>query len=266
VARVEELVLHGLDRGNPPRPSALLFLLRRYLISDRAEIADRLGHGLAVALAQHRDAATTVDRADWLRLFVEAARASDDDRIAAAIATLVEMLSSEWTTHGDIERAGASIDACLQAADCAGVPDLVQRAVDELERIVALAYRPGEALGTVAQNVRLGAALLTAFALTARLPYAMLAEELVVATRRTAWDDAAGLFSASIHLNCEAARVLDRLAVLHRDADYRAAAVLAPDANYARDAGGILENLASHISDEGFPCGVYGLALIEHMQ
>jgi hypothetical protein len=245
---------------------ALLFLLRRYVMSDRSDIADRLGHGLAVALAQHSDAALTIDRADWLRLFVEAAHTSDDDRIPAAIAALVEALSSEWTTHGDVERAAASVDACLNASACDGFPDVVQRAIDELERIVGLAYRPGGALGSAAQNVRLASALLTAFTISARLPYAMLAEELVVSTRRASWDDAAGVFAGSIDLNCEAVRVLSRLGALHRSEEYRAAAVLAPGADYDREADRILASLAPRLVDVGFPCGAYGLALLEHTQ
>ena len=197
-------------------------------------------------------------------LFVEAAHASSDDRIIAAIAALIDSLSAEWETHADIARAGASIDACLRACDGAIVPSLIQRAVDELERVVAIAYQPGGASIGVAENVRLASALLTAFGLTARLPYAMLAEELVQTIRRSRWESAAGLFTAPTDVNCEAARVLSRLRDLHRNAEYRAAAVLAPGADYDADAAGILEALAPEIDHEGFPCAAYGLALLEH--
>jgi hypothetical protein len=265
IASVEERVVQALDRGAAPTPAALLFLLRRYVLADRAGVADRLGHGLAVALERPKDAMSTVDRADWLRLFVEAAHTSDDDRIPVAIAALVAALAAEWTTHADIERAGASIDACLQAADgAAAQPALVQRAIDELERVVSIAYQPGGAPRSVAQHVRLASALLTAFACTARLPYAMLAEELLQAMRRNNWDASAGVFAASPDLNCEAARVLNRLGALHRNAEYRAAAVLAPGADYHADAAGILGSLAPQLGDEGFPFAAFGLALVEH--
>jgi hypothetical protein len=263
IDRVEHDVLRALARGDPPMPASLSFLLRRYLVSERHDIGDRVGQGLAVALTRYHEAAPTIERADWLRLFVEAALASDDDRISGAIAELVEALSAEWPTHDGIERAGASIDACLQASNLSPARALVQRAVDELERIVGISYRPGAAARSVGESVRLSAALLTAFAITARLPYAMLAEELVQAMRRSHWDNAAGLFAASLTLNCEAARVVSRIAALHRDAEYRAAAIIAPDADYDRDADALIESLAGQIASEEFPSAAFGLALIE---
>jgi hypothetical protein len=263
VARVEERVLRGLDEG-APGPAALLFLLRRYLAADSVAVAKSLEHGLGVALAQYGDSLQTIDRADWLMLFVEAAHVSEDDRIPPAITALADALSAQWATDDDVERAGASIDACLRASERAAAPMLLQRAIDELERVVAIAYQPGRVSGGAPQHVRLASALLTAFGITARLPYAMLAEELVRAMQRNNWDGASGLFATTISLNCEAVRVLNRLGELHRNAEYRAAAVLAPDADYGSDAAAILEALAAHMSSFGFPCAPYGLALLEH--
>ena len=62
------------------------------------------------------------------------------------------------------------------------------RAIDELEHAVAASYRPGEGLvgsgpaagrGSADDHVRAASALLTAFEMTGRLPYSMLAEELI---------------------------------------------------------------------------------------
>ncbi|HEY2907948.1 MAG TPA: hypothetical protein VGJ29_18730 [Vicinamibacterales bacterium] len=264
IARVEERVLRGLEQGDAPRPAALLFLLRRYLVADSGPVAECLEHGLGVALAQHGDSVQTIDRADWLMLFVEAAHASADERIPATVSALADALSSEWATDDDVERTAASIDACLRASERATAPMLVQRAIDELERIVAIAYQPGGVSGGVPQTVRLASALLTAFAITARLPYAMLAEELVKTMQRNNWDRPSGLFAATISVNCEAVRVLNRLGELHRNAEYRGAAVLAPGADYESDAAAILEALAPHMASYGFPSAPYGLALIEH--
>jgi hypothetical protein len=263
VARVEERVLCALEDGAPPGPAALLFLLRRYLAADSAAVAKSLERGLGVALAQYGDSVQTIDRADWLMLFVEAGGVSEDDRIPATIGALADALSAEWPADDDVERAGASIDACLRASGCAMAPTLIQRAIDELERVVANAYQPGRVSGAP-QQVRLASALLTAIGITARLPYAMLAEELVRAMQRNNWDGPSGLFATTITLNCEAVRVLNRLGELHRDADYRAAAVLAPDADYASDAAAILEALSPHMPSIGFPFAPYGLALLEH--
>jgi hypothetical protein len=264
IARVEERVLHDLEQGDAPRPAALLFLLRRYLAADSAPVAECLGQGLGVALALNRDSLQTIERADWLMLFVEAARASEDHRIPATVTALADALSSEGASDDNVEMGGASIDACLRASECATTPTLVQRSIDELERVVAIAYQPGLASGGVPQTVRLASALLTAFAVTARLPYAMLAEELVQAMQRHNWDLAARLFASTLSLNCEAVRVLNRLDELHRNAEYRAAAVLAPGADYHRDADVILEALEAQMTCHGFPSAPYGLALLEH--
>jgi uncharacterized protein YyaL (SSP411 family) len=101
--------------------------------------------------------------------------------------------------------------------------------------------------GGLAAYVTLSFALLTAYDVSGRLPYSMLAEELVQFARRTLWDDAAACFTdtqldavESCFLNCDAARVLCGLAALHADDGYRAAAVIKPEAAYLDDAARIL--------------------------
>ena len=71
----------------------------------------------------------------------------------------------------------------------------MQDAIDQLERVVGGGYRPGDGLvarsatasrrrGSVADHVRGASALLTALELTGRLPYSMLAEELIAIAGR----------------------------------------------------------------------------------
>src|SRR6185436_11096557 len=97
---------------------------------------------------------------------------------------------------------------------------------------------PGGARGLLADHVRCASALLTAYWRTARLPYSMLAEELMQFARRTLWDERDWGFYDAPHgtkpfaLNCEAARIECRLAGLHGEDDYRKAAVIAVDADY----------------------------------
>jgi hypothetical protein len=82
-------------------------------------------------------------------------------------------------------------------------------------------------------------ALLSAYRATARLPYSMLAEELMRFARRQWWMDT-GWFSdrgdpdsasdETFLVNCEASRVLTRISSLHADAEYRQAVVVADGA------------------------------------
>ena len=94
----------------------------------------------------------------------------------------------------------------------------------------------------------------------------MLAEELMQFAARTLGDaDAAGFLdgdtaSKPFALNCEAASVLYRLAALHRSDEYREAAVVAPAADYGRDAERILRWLAPEVPEAGLAGAVYGLA------
>src|SRR5262249_19767044 len=115
-------------------------------------------------------------------------------------------------------------------------------------------------------------ALLTAYEISGRLPYPMLAEELVQAARRRYWSKSAGCFETPnvsrcelFRLNCEASRVLCRLAVLHQDSGYRAAAVIRADAAYASDAARILDAHANCVAELGVQGAVYGLALAERL-
>jgi uncharacterized protein YyaL (SSP411 family) len=183
-----------------------------------------------------------------------------------------------------------SVDACLAAAPLfapteTAAAGLLQAAIDELERVVSAAYQPGRGVahalggtparpGELDDHVSAAAALLTAFGATGRLPYSMLAEELMQYARRTWWDEARGGFGQAgaggagfpptgFSSNCSAARVLCRLAALLEDDEYRRVAVVAADADYAADAERTLEALARGYRARGVEAAPYAVALGE---
>jgi hypothetical protein len=274
-------VMTAVDRGEAIDAPALTFMLRRYLATDRVDLRVALEPALAGALQSQAIAETTGQRAAWLTLFSEAATVSDDARIHAAGTDLVEALRREWGRVTEVEAGAASVDACLAACHLLDPPSIVPDAIDELERIVAGAYRPGGGLahslddpcgarGRLVDHVCTSSALLAAYELTGRLPYPMLAEELLQFARQTLWDGQAGAFrdssqdpQTSFTTNCHAARVLIRLSALHDRSDYRAAAVLASGADYRGDVTRILTAQNETYRQEGLRSAAYGLALAE---
>jgi hypothetical protein len=257
-------VLAAVQRGDGPDPAALRFLLRQYRDGDRADLSEPLGVALAVALDRYGNDTTTLARADWLRLFADAAAISDDLRLADAARGLIDELAREWPAITAVDAAANSIDACLTARGLVDAADLVPRAVDSVERIVGGAYQPGVGVahaigqhptrGMPSDQIAAASALLTAFEITGRLPYSMLAEELM----QLAGD--AVETSVDVALTSAAIGVWCRLAALHGDAAYRAAAVIAAAANYDEDAGRTLERIAPHV-DTIADAARYGLAL-----
>jgi uncharacterized protein YyaL (SSP411 family) len=256
LASIASTLLDGLLE-RPPDPNALLFLLRHFATTDQEDVREMLGEGLTSALASYPDEPTVVGRAAWLSLFRDAAALSDDARLLEAAASLIAVLKGDSHSASRVAESACAVDACLRAADLdpGGAGALIPAAVDDLERIVGRSYGPGEGIGEYADHVRAAAALVTAFELTGRLPYAMLAEELMQSIKRGSAPE--GFFGIA----CEAARVFCRLAALHDNPDYRAAAVIAPNADYRADATRILSSLApcTAISD----VAIYGLALRE---
>lgn len=250
VDHVSLAVLDALARGETPTADALRLLLRGYAASGRDDFRDALETGLAMALEIAADS-SSASSPQWLILFAEAAEASDDERVREAASSLASKVRMIWGATRSVGLAARSVDGCLRA-------NLeVQGAVDELERLVAAAYEPGEGVaGTPDDEIAVAGALLTAFAVTGRLPYAMLAEELVQHARRTLMSPSDLPFA----LGCEASAVLSRMAALHQDEHYRTAAVIAPDADYAGDAALLLERLAGAAPGQGLAGAVYGLA------
>jgi uncharacterized protein YyaL (SSP411 family) len=266
LARIEAAALASLERAGrrPADPTVLRFLLTLHAADDSSRAGARLESALGVAVERYRDAATARDRARWLRLFVDVSTVADDERVRAAVEELSARLAGEWPALGDAEAAAGSIDACLLAGSALERSALLSAAVDELERLVGRVYRPGQPLGSAGEHVRLASALLTAFAITGRIPYAMLAEEEVQTARRAWWRSDRGAFDAPFDVNCDAAGVLRRLGALHRDPQYIARAIVSSDANYERDADRILAALERQLPpDDVVGAAAYGLVLLD---
>jgi hypothetical protein len=274
-------IVAAISRDEAVDPQSLLFLLRYYRATDRSDVREALEAALALAVERHTQAVTATARAAWLLVFADATTLSDDDRLRAAAVPLVAALRSEWHHSHLVGEGAVVIDAFLAAARSLDLAALMPEAIDELERLIAGAYRPGEGLasvldesscarGRLADHVRGSSALLSAYQLTARLPYSMLAEELMQFVRRTFWRETIGAFcdasidrAESFLLNCEGARVLSRLASLHIDDEYRKAAVVATTADYADDAARILNAHAAWYREPWVQSSAYGLALVE---
>jgi hypothetical protein len=245
-----------------------IFLLRRYLATEGDGLRDTLGLALAQALANAATEETVIGRAGWLALLVEAAAVADDERILPAVAQLIDGFRGVWPQMTRVSDVSSSVEACLHATVIVNPEGLVQDAIDQLERVIGAGYRPGEGLigergglrvrGSADDHVRGASALLTAYEMTGRLPYSMLAEELMAAGGRNIH---AG---AGVAIHCEAARVLCRLAALHDDPDYRGAAVIAEGADYREDAARMLA-VQSPRARAGSPsdAAAYGIALAE---
>jgi hypothetical protein len=249
VENVSRAVLAALARGDTPTADALRLLLRGYAATGRDDFRDALESGLAdgLEIAAH---SSSESAPPWLILCAEAIEASDDGRLRGAASNLASKARMLWGATGSVGRSALSVDACLRAnLEVAG-------AVDELERLVAAGYEPGEGMsGAPEDETAMAGMLLTAFLVTGRLPYAMLAEELVQHARKT-------FASADVPfaLGCDVSAVLARMAMLHQDEGYRTAAVIAPGADYAGDAARILERLAPDAPRHGLAGAVYGLA------
>jgi len=259
IDRLIACVLEAAARGETLDPHALVLLTRVYATTGRPDVAAALGSGLAVLLTGSDSTGAPEWRAEHVIALAEASAVADDERVAARAAALAEDLRRERPPI--VATAALSVHACLQASGLAASPMLMPDTIDVLEAIVAGAYCPGEGVthtwqrptdrrGQLGDYVRLASALLAAYDVSGRLPYSMLAEELMQHARRAFRDvSGGGLVSPDAMparmlfvLNCEAARVFGRLAALHADPAYRQAAVVAPEADYLRDAQETLES------------------------
>lgn len=281
-----EGALGVLARGEPCGPDPLALAARTYAATGGDDVGDLVGLALARAMQAAADPewqpAPTAGRPDawseqaaWLTLFVEAAALTDDERLPAVIDGLAVRMAGAWPGQGRVGATLRSAEACLRASTVTGHGDLTARAVDELERLIGLAYRPGAGVtaatggdrpGALDDHVQAAAALTTAYALTARLPYAMLADDLMQFARRSWWSDPAtpavvtlGDFAA----RCDAARMLCRLALVHADAGYREAAVITDDYDHLADAGRLLAALEPAARAFGVDGCCYALAAMD---
>jgi hypothetical protein len=285
IAWVTDRSLDALAREEPIDPYAVTLLLRRYVETGRADLADAVGGALACALDAERRAPPPREAA-WLMTFAEAATLSDDDRLRMEVADLVAKARHSWGRVREVEELAWSVDACLSASDVFEPRKLVPAAIDQLESIVADAYRPGDGVaqrigqadsvrGRLGDQVRTASALLAAYQRTSRVPYAMLAEELMQYARRMLWTQDGGFLDwlgdgtfvrpdeKPFALNCEAARVFRRLAALHGTDEYREIAIIAPDADYRRDATETLASVGARYRDYGAAAAIYAITLAE---
>ncbi|MGE0451477.1 MAG: hypothetical protein AB7Q29_18030 [Vicinamibacterales bacterium] len=210
-------------------PAVVTLLVREYVRTGgsrlRAGGEQAIVRGLA-AFDAERDPCV---RMQWIRAFAESATWCEDVGLG------------EWT-----ERA---------------LPD----AVDALESLVRREYEPGEGLVArpVGEQVQCALSLLASFDLSSRLPYAMLAEELLQSSRRVWWDAAHAWFPGGLVVNCRAARVLCGLAALRADPDYVKRAVVAPGQSYREDAGNVLTGLTPGPRLAPADAAEYGVALLD---
>jgi hypothetical protein len=271
IAELDEIAARAIEavaRETVADAAVPLFLVRRYLSSEGDGVRDALGLALAQALSHAATDETVIGRAGWLALLAEAATVADDERMVPAVAELIDGFHRAWPRMTRLSEVSSSVDACLRATAIVNPDGLVQDAIDQLERVIGAGYRPGEGLlcerdglhthGSADDHFRGASALLTAFETTGRLPYSMLAEELVAIGGRNIHADAA------VPIHCEAARVLCRLAALHDDPDYRRAAVIAEGADYRDEAARILAVQSPRArAGSASDAAAYGIALAE---
>ena len=280
VERFTAHVLGAAARGEALDAHALILLTRVYAATARPDVAEALGRGLEGLLETAGEPAGPSARALQLIALAEASRVTDDPRVAACAGVLAADLRRRRPDV--VADAALSVQACLQAGDVVASPTLVSESVDDLEAIVSGAYRPGEGLthtwrgpidprGRLDDVVRLASALLVAYDVSSRLPYSMLAEELIQHARRAFRDRAGGGLVSSVatpartlfELNCEAARVFGRLAALRADPAYRQEAIVAPEADYLMDAQQTLESQAGASEELGAAGAMFAVAALE---
>jgi hypothetical protein len=254
---VEARIVQTLSSDESVDPRSVQFLLRLYLKTGREDLTERAGLALAAALRDYPHASSVLEQSAWLETLVDAHTLADDSRVAGAIAELTGALRAAWTSE-PVAVAAAALDACFRAAMFDEHRPLAQPAIDELERIVKVAYRPGRGLGTCADQIVMAGALLSAFQLSGRLSYSMLAEELVAAARPLMENE------CDFTTACHAARVLCHLAALHDDEHYRRTAVVAPSSDYRREAAAIFDRWSDEAQRRGAAgAAIYGVALLE---
>ena len=266
VERLTDAVLDALERGESVSPAAATLLVRRYAETGRDDVGQALGLALAQALDLAGATSEEGRQPGWLAMFLEAARVSDDDRVPQICEELAARLQRQWPDLVTIGELAASLESCL--AYGTGAP-----AVEELERVIGRTYTPGAGLarsprdpgelrGTSRDHVSAATALITAYSITGRLPYGMLAEELIQFTLRTQ-NQEPGTQNLELFLDrCEFARVLIRLADLHRSDEYKNAAVTA-GCDYETEAEKALSLLLEEYDRHGSLAAIYGLASIE---
>lgn len=226
-----EWARHAVVAADPRdhSPEAVLFLLREYVSGGASAVRDAAEQGLTNSLEMGLADTDPCRRMQRLHVLSKAAAISDDERLRDRLA------------------------------------DALPSAVDALETRVRRAYEPGEGLldETCGAQLRCTSALLAAFDLSGRLPYAMLAEELLQQARTRWWNDDCATYDAVFEDSCVALRVLCELVRLHADPTYRAAATLTPGSCCADDARRLAAVLIGLSLEHPQRAGYFGCALLE---
>jgi uncharacterized protein YyaL (SSP411 family) len=272
-ASITEILLRADARGEPLGPAGVTFLVRRYAATGANQLRGALERGLTDALDGL--AAGRHPKADWIHTLCEAATVTDDERILEVVAGAAHAVREQWPGRGGIADALRGVDACLTAALVLGISrDLIGAAVDELERVICIAYRPGEMLprslrsadeadGGIDEHLAAATALLTAHDATARLPYSMLAEELIQPLRLTSGPEGPHDVSTAGAKGPRYVRVLCRLARLHDDEEYRQAAVIVRSCDYRTEAKAVLDNITPQHGEPIEDLAMFGIAMDE---
>jgi hypothetical protein len=283
IERATGALVEAVERDEALPPAGISLLVARYASTGRPEI----GGALAAALTRwlgHTESGHDADAPERLSALVDTFAISDDATVRDQAASLLKTLANEALRDRPIGRVMRGIEARLRWAAAPGRDDLtgtgaqaLRDAIDELERIIGGSYQPGFGLthqvsrdepGTLDDQLSTASALVVAYATTGRLPYAMLAEELMLFARRTWWQNAHGLYrddasaatpDAVVTVNCRAVRILSALAAVRDDPDYRQAAVLHESFDARLDAERILSGLDPGTSAE------YAVALGEFL-
>lgn len=195
-------------------PDAVRFLLHECTRLSDASLRVAVEHGLTHGLSAAHADPDPWRRIGWVALLADAVRFSDDDRL------------------------GVEARRALPAA------------VERLEHEVRRRYEPGDGLtgATCLDEMRAACALLEALALTGRIPYGMLAEELWRHSRTCWWDDTTGLLADDLHATCAGLRTAVRLSAWHADPDYVAAAVVGAGPDLRVDARRMAEAIPGRLA------------------
>ena len=203
---------------------------------------------------------TLEDNAALLHVFVEAAHRLGGTQWLEETAAIVRWVKGTMADEAEggfynavsskgidrtmyVDRNAMMAGAFIRAAALFDDIWLRDLALKSLEAVVVPTYTPGEGVAHVAgrngghavrglltDQIHVASALIWAHAATGHLPYSMLAAEVIQFAIRTMWDEAAGNFRDRVaaddpvvpfELNCHAACVLDRLAVLTGDGAYQ---------------------------------------------
>ena len=259
---------------------------RRY--ADSADwsgpAAERMLEDNAALLHVYVEAAITLGDRRWKDRagdIVRWARATMSDSAGSGFFNAATPRVIDRTIY--VDRNAMMCGACIRAAALFDDIWLRDFALEVFESVVVPSYKPGDGVahvtassaspavrGLLTDQIHAASAAVWAHAATGRLPYSMLAAELLQFAVRTMWDEKAGRFRdrveaadpvAPFELNCHAAYVLNRLGLITGDAGYHARAgrlleSLGMESPLHEIFGAPLALAATEIADRRLPAGL----------